>query len=58
MTCVNEPFVHLLTLREESQVELCVETPNGLSASTTLANSDRECQYYFCESQNPIPEAR
>jgi hypothetical protein len=28
-------------------VELLGETPNGLSASPTLANGDRECQYYF-----------
>jgi hypothetical protein len=45
-----------LTLLEESQVELWVEAPNELSASATLANGDRECQRYFCESRVPVPE--
>ena len=40
-------FRSRLTLREEGQVELLGETPNGLSATTTLANGNRECQYYL-----------
>jgi hypothetical protein len=28
-------------------VELLEKTPNALSASATLAKTDRECQYYF-----------
>jgi hypothetical protein len=45
--CVNEAFVHELTLREEGQVELWVEKPNGLSASAILPASDKQCQCYF-----------
>jgi hypothetical protein len=32
VSIVNKPFDSLLTLREEGQVELSEETPNGLSA--------------------------
>ncbi len=28
-------------------MELLEKTPNALSASATLAKTDRECQYYF-----------
>jgi len=38
-----------VTLRKEGQVELRGKTPNGLSASATLAAADKQCQYYFCE---------
>ena len=44
-----------LTLRKAGQVELCGETPNGLSASATLANGDRECQYDYYESRIGVP---
>ena len=44
-----------VTLRKEGQVELRGETPNGLSASGTLAAADKQCQYYFCELPLPIP---
>ena len=47
-----------VTLRQEGQVELRGETPNGLSASATLANGDRQCQYYFCEWLLPTPKMR
>jgi hypothetical protein len=44
-------------MREEGQVELLpVETPNGLSASATLANGDRQCQYYFYKSPLAVRE--
>jgi hypothetical protein len=44
-----------VTLRKEGQVELRGKTPNGLSASATLAAaSDKQCQYYFCELPPPI----
>ena len=42
---VNEPFAHGLTLREESQVELLGETPNGLSASAILPAVGRSVYY-------------
>ena len=35
---VNEPFVHGLTPREEGQVKLLAETPNGLSAPRYCEN--------------------
>ena len=39
-------------------MELLGETPNGLSASATLANGDSECQFYFAnrriEFQNAV----
>jgi hypothetical protein len=44
IACVNEPFAHRLTLREEGQVELWVETPNGLSASVSLPKISTLCQ--------------
>jgi len=43
--CVNESFAHDLSLREEGQVELLGETPNGLSASSNLPAAKRQCQY-------------
>jgi hypothetical protein len=44
-------------MRKEGQVELLpVETPNGLSANATLANGDRQCQYYFNKSPLPVQE--
>ena len=38
-----------VSLREDGQVELLVETPNGLSADGSLADSHRKCQQYFQE---------
>jgi hypothetical protein len=40
-------FLSRLTLREEGQVELWVETPNGLSASAILLAAERRCQYWI-----------
>jgi hypothetical protein len=37
-------FRSRLTLREEDQVELLGETPNGLSAVVTLPKAARQCQ--------------
>ena len=34
---MNEPIAHGLTLREEGQVELLGETPNGLSATARIS---------------------
>jgi hypothetical protein len=42
--CVNEPFAHGLPQREEGQVELSEETPNGLSASASLPKIQTLCQ--------------
>ena len=36
-----------VTLWKEDQVEFRGERPNRLNAGATLANGDRECQYYF-----------
>jgi len=52
----ERPVHSRLTLREEGQVELFGETPNGLSASVILANGDGECQYYFCQSPIRVAE--
>jgi hypothetical protein len=43
----ERPFRSRFTLREEGQVELLREAPNGLSAGASLPSDDRECQYYF-----------
>src|SRR6266513_3389738 len=49
-------FRSRLTLREEGQVELLGETPNGLSTTATLAKGDGECQYYFLQWRVPRPQ--
>src|SRR5207249_2799681 len=36
-----------VALRKAGQVELFLETPNGLSADVTLTGAGRECQYYL-----------
>jgi hypothetical protein len=54
--CVNEPFAHGLTLREEGQIEFLGKTPNGLSASATLPAADGQCQYYCGKLPNPIAQ--
>jgi len=48
------PVVRGFSLREEGQVELVGKTPNGLSASATLADGDRECQCYFASRRFPL----
>ena len=48
------PVVRGFSLREEGQVELFGKTPNGLSASATLADGDRECQCYFASRRFPL----
>ena len=47
---MSEPFAHGFTLREEGQVELLGETPNGLSARVILAGAERQCQYWLLQN--------
>ena len=54
-SCASEPFAHGFTLREEGQVELLGETPNGLSASATLRNCENAVNT-ICAL--PIPSSR
>jgi hypothetical protein len=46
-----------VSLREEGQVELLMETPNGLSACASLADSHRKCQHYFSGNSKKIRRA-
>jgi hypothetical protein len=41
---VNEPFAHRVTLRESESGGALWETPNGLSATATLAKIPTICQ--------------
>jgi hypothetical protein len=45
-----------ITLRKEGRVGLLGETPNGLSASTTLQTGTRNVNTGFGESPIPVPE--
>src|SRR5262245_53540081 len=52
-------FRSRLTLREDGSGGALGETPNGLSASATLANGQRECQYNSsCESPIAVPKTQ
>jgi hypothetical protein len=45
--CLNEPSLTVKPLREEGQVELLGETPNGLIAGARMLPGERQCQSYF-----------
>ena len=55
--CVNESLSLTVNPAERGSGGVPGETPNGLSASSTLSVSDRECQYYSSELPIPVPRA-
>src|SRR6266404_7921320 len=56
--CEQGPSRSRVTLREEGQVELLGETPNGLRASPSLPAANRQCQYFLANHLRVSNEAR